>query len=636
MLRNYFFSYIILLFTFLMGCTEESFDKRFSYEPELPKAGEEIKIKYLAAGTELEDASELKLFVYYYNDEVDDSKEVVMEKKGEGWIGYVKPGKDIYGMFIKFKSGEAVDNNEKKGYLIKLNDENNKPLAEAEAGYAAVISHWVSYYIEVDIDRDKAKQIYENTFVEHPELKDEFLEKYFVTVMRTMKEEGYPRIRAELELLEKKENKVEEDYSLITDWYSRIEYQEKSDNYKKQVLEKYPSGKIAESEHYKNFRNETDIDKKIVMAESFDNDFPNCDYTNTLYDLICNYYRDKKEYKKAYLFMKANSDKPSIYRFSSVANKIMENKGNTKYAYEIAKLGVERAEQEYLNPTSEKPGYFTEDEWKKDRGSYLGLNKYVLGKSLLMLDDRELALPLLKDAVDLTQGTDFENDEDIISTYPKALIENRKYDEAYLYLSNSIEEGKATSEMKDMLKKVYVELNGTEKGFDEYLTKISAKAEGTLVAKLKGEMFSESAPNFTLTDLDGKEISLSDFKGKVVIVDFWATWCGPCKSSFPGMQKAVDKFKDDPNVQFLFVNTWERVDDKKKNAQDFVDKNNYTFKVLMDYESKVIEQFKVSGIPTKFIIDGDGNTRFKSIGFNGNTDHLVDEISAMIKILNES
>ncbi|MCK5088010.1 MAG: hypothetical protein KAQ90_10845, partial [Melioribacteraceae bacterium] len=66
MFKNHLFVYIIFLFTLLLGCSEESFDKKFSYEPEFPKAGEEIKIKYLPAETEIEDASELKLIVYYY------------------------------------------------------------------------------------------------------------------------------------------------------------------------------------------------------------------------------------------------------------------------------------------------------------------------------------------------------------------------------------------------------------------------------------------------------------------------------------------------------------------------------------------------------------------------------------------
>jgi thiol-disulfide isomerase/thioredoxin len=62
-------------------------------------------------------------------------------------------------------------------------------------------------------------------------------------------------------------------------------------------------------------------------------------------------------------------------------------------------------------------------------------------------------------------------------------------------------------------------------------------------------------------------------KGKTVVVDFWATGCGPCKASFPGMQKRVAKFKDNPDVKFVFVDTWERDGDKKKAAADFIAAN---------------------------------------------------------------
>lgn len=111
------------------------------------------------------------------------------------------------------------------------------------------------------------------------------------------------------------------------------------------------------------------------------------------------------------------------------------------------------------------------------------------------------------------------------------------------------------------------------------------------------------APDFTLTTLTGEKASLSDYKGKVVMINFWATWCTYCDKEMPDLQKIYEENKDKDFV-VLAVN----VGEDKKTAKDYIDKGGYSFPVLLDEDNTVAQtKYFVSAFPTTYYIGKDGN-----------------------------
>ncbi|NII83073.1 MULTISPECIES: TlpA family protein disulfide reductase [unclassified Pedobacter] len=164
-----------------------------------------------------------------------------------------------------------------------------------------------------------------------------------------------------------------------------------------------------------------------------------------------------------------------------------------------------------------------------------------------------------------------------------------------------------------------------------------ANKADALHKKLLAEMISLPAPNFTLKDLAGNVVSLKDLKGKVIVLDFWSTWCVPCKKSFPAMQLAVNTYKNDLSVKFLFIHTWETSKTPVEDVKKYIAQSGFNFQVLMDLKDEAgrnaaVEDYGVIAIPAKFVIDKAGNIVFKLTGFTGTDAAALQEISERITL----
>ena len=110
-----------------------------------------------------------------------------------------------------------------------------------------------------------------------------------------------------------------------------------------------------------------------------------------------------------------------------------------------------------------------------------------------------------------------------------------------------------------------------------------------------------TAPDFEMVDKDGNAVSLSQFKNKAVVINYWASWCGPCKAEMPYFEQAYKDFED---VQFVMLNS--TMDDSKEAADEFIKDRGYTFPVFYDTTGQFAYLYGISSYPTTFFIDKQG------------------------------
>ena len=143
-----------------------------------------------------------------------------------------------------------------------------------------------------------------------------------------------------------------------------------------------------------------------------------------------------------------------------------------------------------------------------------------------------------------------------------------------------------------------------------YEVKIGMHQHAGSVNELGRLKVSEPAPDFTLLDLTGQPVMLSSFQGKkAVLIDFWATWCAPCRAAMPGLQDLSDKFKDQ-GLEVVTIDQGESV----AQVRYFIERKKYSFQVLLDHDRVVGDKYGVRGIPTSVLIDKKGIVQSIAVG----------------------
>lgn len=438
-------------------------------------------------------------------------------------------------------------------------------------------------------------------------------------------------------LLEKKlyellKSNNEEDWNTAINFFYQLKKAITVDSIQKAVTVKFPMGMAVRDAATDTIYNQKDPVKKEAMYKAWVKKFPPEKFgaDRITYDYVRNAvsraYAESDNVKKAVQY--ANMIETGVWKgegWASPASVLAKN----NHLNEAAILLRKAVANSYK--------YMTQN--KQDNGARFAASAYVsysssLADVLYKQKKYTEALMYIKQAHDSSKKVR----AGVNATYANILIALGKDNEAFEIINEALKEGQGSAEMKETLKTLYAKVKGSNAGYDEYMASLNKILIEKMRKEVAKQLISKPAAMFTLKDVNGNIVSLEDYKGKTVILDFWATWCGPCKKSFPAMKLAVEKYKDDPGVKFLFIHTWERDGNATSDAKKYVEEQKYPFTVLMDLKepatgiNKVVESYKVNGIPAKFVVDKDSNIRFALTGFSGADDAAVEELSAMIEL----
>lgn len=658
------FKYFFAVFLFLFTCASAQVNStRLEFNPQKIVPGSSLELIYHKSKGSLDNSKAVKVAIYQFNDYKWQTDTALTSAAGSDCTVTFKILPNTAFLAFRFYQGsfnspDNVDHNDEKGFtkLITVKKDKMVPggaLAKALFNIPANKGGLAGYFEAQHnvMSTDSLQILLDQELKQKGSSPAKFVREY-LSIQRIIKGEHFnneaPAILGQL--LASKDLSEQGLSEILRVYQFELKDQENAGKVKMEIISRYPQGATARLEAYQQLLSQSQDKAKVIpCSQKFLSDFPIEEWRKHPDSQGYIYYGVYRNLAVAYF------DKGD---YSALLQ--LQKDWDFKTENEIFRWNVVRA---YLSkqvaPSKLQPfadSLFVDLRKKINDGSFNGdfaTAELAHENALAQLDLRTA------DQINIHyRNGDYKG----ALSYYEYLPHSKLYESASLnalhlemldktdqkqfvtpLLQESVKANAVTPAMFERLKQIYVEQHGNLTGYEQYLSSLKSADEiSELKSSVMANMINHDFVPFALEDLNGKTVRSSEWGNKIVVVDFWATWCRPCIESFPGMQMLVDKYAKDPNVDFYFISTMQTGDYKQK-VVNFMKKNAWRFKVLNDginersgAQNSVFSTFapffNSSGIPRKVILKN-GVIRYTTEGYSGSPSQLADEMSYAIDIL---
>ena len=607
--------------------------------PEHPKAGDRITITYIpsAGGNSISDTSTSVEMVFTYSNFYELPSTIQMDKVDDKWqTSFVLPR---YGVLATFYLRSGVQRDQpaaKKHYEIVVYDKNGNRVKNSYL--------YESYSLSAQEGKSEGLAKKQADLL-NEELKfypDNYEAKLRLLVYQISKADEAEKIvlrKKARDIIAAKFNEMPGDMGHMnrtTMGYLIIGENSRLDSLRNVVKEKYPNteaGYELRIDDIKSGLKGLEMEKALLALLKEENN-SNKEFLKEAHNELFAYYASKKQTEKALNHLQKLGKDKSPYApetFKKQARILYDNGIALDKAIELARQSLAMADTfpitltRYFPETGYLPAFVSRDARSKsikevtgNLQSLIALIKLKQGKTTEAKSLMESALNSSHDAETLANAGDYYqisgNFQNAFDAYRMIAFDNP---------DDTLAFGKMTNN--------YFKWKGNRVGLETEINKIKEHWQQEMSKELVKEIISVAAPEFlnNIVDLKGNPVSPMLIKNKIVVLDFWATWCIPCMHEMPYLQRAYEKYSRDTNVVFMVINSGAK--NELSDAQGWWGNKKYSFPVYYNTDRSIGEKLGFNIIPATYIIDTKNNIRFKTIGFEGPV--IERKIPAAIELL---
>ncbi|PBJ15971.1 TlpA disulfide reductase family protein [Flavobacterium sp. ACN6] len=646
---------LVLVFcAFTLQISAQEVKTRLQGMADVPTPGMALSMTYDAKGGPLENIKEINGYAYVFNDYRWEIEDLKMKKNGVVWnVSYTVP-KNCAFMAFKFygntDNGIVTDTGQDTGYLLVVFKEPKVKMPGADLAWATFRnkdfnSQFGGYFKDFTIDGDATEYWLKKEVASNGNRFPEFFDTYF-KVLKVQKPEKFQELGSRFlgDFTKKMNGLPEEVYLKAHNIYLfELKDKAKADSLETVIQKQFPKGAFLRFRAYQKIMPISDVAERNKVINQFLADFPyNADVPDSqkyFYDNIVKmqfgYYFETKDYKSILALI------PTM-NFANLNDAYHQNISKALYLKTVDAAVIEtmavpmiKLMQEKVNDLSYMQGIY----WSPNQANQNAKDR--LNDQLVIQIRMYDMLKKYKEIVETFELLPFTKRYEKASVndiHVKALEALNKPTIDVLKIAaraNTLSEASTAK-----LKEAYLKEGKKEADFPAYLEQLKKENKPDEKIALMNPV---PAPAIKVQAADGKVKQLALDSGKIIVIDFWATWCGPCKKAFPAMQQLVNNFKGDKDVEIYFISTQETKEGYKKEALAYLKEKGLKLDTYFDLMkkgggtnnesfSKYAAIFKSSGIPRKVVIKN-GQICFTSEGYSGNPGQLVDELTEVINVL---